>query len=295
MKRVFGEGAARALGLISQANETGRSAAPEGLMRSLRTGLWACFLGVMACSGQNVVAGEGKSKSEQLGSSLPSWCSQTCAWLRTCDVEAGCDCDGDECVCTPEIGDDCVEDCQEYMEPFTASDVCAAIGERMKDCIERAGCEGRTTANLCNLTAAEQQACPGLEPSTPEVTGGPNPMPGEGGAPGYNGPLPTGGTSYTAGSANLGDHTHPPAIQCQDGYGTGGGTGMGYPQLLCEEGHNSCSDGHDYLMYCVRTSEQVTTCSCLVDNQVVGGFDPGATCPTPHEMNTGCRWSLDVE
>lgn len=264
-------------------------------MRSGVAGWFVGFIALMACSGQNVVAGEEKTNAEQLEASLPSWCASTCSRLSQCEVEEECDCMGDTCVCYGTVDEDCVEECQEEMARWTrGGDQCAAVGQRFKGCVDDVGCDLLTVEGICSFTEAEQEACPrfGTDPGSNGNDGGPNY--GSTGGTSTSGPIATAGTTFTAGSAS---YDPSASVDCQEGYGTGGGTSAtGWPSLLCEEGHESCSDGHDYLMYCVRTSETVTTCSCLVDQQVVGGFDPGGpVCPTSQQMNAGCRWNLDVE
>jgi hypothetical protein len=243
-------------------------------MRSLVLGSFVGWLTLVGCSGQNVVAGEGKSKTERLQASLPSWCSSTCKTLLMCDVDDDCTCTGDRCVCPGQVDDDCPEDCQEEMARWTVgSDQCAEAGERFQRCVDEQGCAVRTEEGLCSVTE-DEEACPrpgDADPPDAGPAGGPNQ--GEGGA----GSVPT------------------PPVTCSDSFGTGGGTGTGYPVLLCEEGRQTCSDGHDYLWYCVRTSETVVTCSCLVDQVVVGGFDPGEGCPSTQQVNQGCGWNLDLD
>ena len=62
--------------------------------------LWLFLPLFLGCAGKNVVAGEEKTKAEQLESALPSWCQSTCARLRACPESTGCDCDGDVCQCS---------------------------------------------------------------------------------------------------------------------------------------------------------------------------------------------------
>ncbi|HYJ09704.1 MAG TPA: hypothetical protein VEX18_11865, partial [Polyangiaceae bacterium] len=89
-------------------------------MRSLVLGSFVGWLMLVGCSGQNVVAGEGKSKTEQLQSSLPSWCSSICNRLAICE--------GAE-----KVDDDCPEDCQEEMARWTVgTDQCADAGARFQ-------------------------------------------------------------------------------------------------------------------------------------------------------------------
>jgi hypothetical protein len=252
------------------------------------------FGALLACSGQNVVAGEEKTQGEKLQASLPSWCASTCSKLSQCEVDEGCDCVDDSCVCRGGVDEDCVEDCQQEMARWAqGSDECAAVGQRFKGCVDEMGCDVLTEEGICPFSEAEQSACP--RPGDPDETpptnsGGPNY--GTGGTS-SSGPMAYAGTTFTAGSAS---YDPSATVSCVLGYGSGGGgAAQGWPSLLCEEGHEECSDGHNYLMYCVRTSETVTTCSCLVDQQVVGGFDPGDACPTSQQMNAGCNWNLDIE
>ena len=62
--------------------------------------------------------------------------------------------------------------------------------------------------------------------------------------------------------------------------------------VTCEEGRDTCSDGHDYSWICVVSSQGEAACSCLLDEQVVGAFDPGVGCPALTEVNAGCGWNL---
>lgn len=226
--------------------------------RSVVLGSFVGWLTLVGCSGQNVVAGDGKSKTEQLQGSLPSWCSSICNRLAMCEADEGVD-------------DDCPEDCQGEMARWTVgSDLCAEAGVRFQRCVDEQGCAVRTQEGLCSVSD-DEQACPRPGDSDPPNAGGPNGM--DGGA----GNVPTG------------------PVTCGDSFGAGGGTGAGYPVLLCEEGHQACSDGHDYHWYCVRTSETVASCACSVDEEVVGAFDPGEECPSTHQVNQGCGWNLELD
>jgi hypothetical protein len=228
-------------------------------MRSLVLGSFVGWLTLVGCSGQNVVAGEGKSKTEQLQSSLPAWCSSVCNLLAMCEVDE-------------KVDDDCPEDCQAEMARWTVgNDRCAEAGARFQRCVDEQGCAVRTQEGLCSVSE-DEQACPRPGDRDPTGTGGPN--------------------MGTAGSAAYAP-TVP--VTCGDSYGAGGGTATEYPAFVCEEGHKACSDGHEYHWYCVRSSETVASCSCLVDEHVVGGFDPGEGCPSRQQVNQGCGWNLQLD
>ncbi len=263
--------------------------------------LLPAFLG---CSGQNVVAGEEKSKAEQLAASVPSWCQSTCSRFLDCSNQKPCNCSGDVCDCLG-VDANCPSQCQAWMAPYTnAGEACAVIGERVKSCIDRATCDDLGGNDPCPITDAERAACPDpnqpTDSATPTVNGptyasaGAAPAddgPGVGGTVGSGsggtGNIPTAGTS-TGGSAS----TSPP-VTCSDSYGAGGGQPDGSSsQVLCEEGRDGCSDGHAYSWVCASDSQGRRACSCFVDSRVVGAFAPGASCPLPMQVNVGCGWNL---
>ena len=255
----------------------------------------------MGCSGQNVVAGEEKSKAEQLAASVPSWCQSTCSRFLACSEQKPCECNGDVCDCLG-VDENCPRQCQASMAAYTnAGEACAVIGERLKKCIDGATCDDLGQNDPCPITDAERAACPDpTQPSDePTDTGSSYGYAGSanigdgfssGGAVSYAGSanIPTAGTSY-GGSAPTGG----PTVTCGDSYGAGGGQPAdGSSQVICEEGRDSCSDGHAYSWVCAADSQGRRACSCFVDSQVTGAFAPGASCPLPNQVNVGCGWNL---
>ena len=268
---------------LPESNTRAARRPPEGDMRRRILGLCLPWLVLMGCSGQNVVAGDEKTKAEQLESSLPSWCQSTCVKLRACEADQDCGCSGDVCECSAGVDEDCDGACQDELTRWAqGGEECAAIGLRFQQCIDEAGCSLLDTTDRCSISEAEQATCPSLDGSDSEP-----PSAGNGSGPSGG---PNGGTS----GPSLGP-TPQPLVTCQEGYGTGGGTGQAQPEVICEEGHLACSDGHDHVVVCVRTSEGQTFCSCLLDEAVTGGFDPAGVCPTTEQLNLGCGWNLEVE
>src|SRR5205814_3806649 len=101
--------------------------ATEGDMRFAVLGL--LLPAVLGCAGKNVVAGEEKTKAQQLAAAVPSWCATTCARLQACPAPP-CDCVDDSCSCTSPAGNDCPAQCLDAMARFTTgADACAAVGE----------------------------------------------------------------------------------------------------------------------------------------------------------------------
>lgn len=242
------------------------------------------FLG---CSGQNVVAGEEKTKAEQLESALPSWCQSTCTRLRACPAEpCQCDAAGDVCNCVG-IDSGCEEQCQKSFDPYIdAGEACAAVGQRFKSCIDDLTCSDLGgDHNPCEITAAERTACPSKGDSETPPTGVDDNSvgPSTGGTSGvYSGPIATAGTA-----------AGPNPVSCEGSYGSGGGAPViGGSQVTCEEGRGACSDGHDYSWICARDSQGQRACSCLVDAHAKAGFEPVTDCPDLAAVNAGCGWAL---
>jgi hypothetical protein len=265
------------------------------------------FLG---CAGKNTVAGENKTKAEQLEAAVPSWCTTVCQRLSACASSDACDCSGDACSCTNLGGNDCVAECQATMAAFTSGDDnCATIGQSFKSCIDGATCDGLVNANACQLTAAEKRACPKPKSGddtvdSPPSSGSPGSSTG-GSSSSPNAPDGSanvgGGTSAssgTAGSANDGSNDFPTTgvpVSCQNSYGTGGGSPAEPATngvVLCEEGRSDCTDGHEYSWLCAKNATGEAACSCLVDSGVTGAFDPGSSCPALAQVNAGCHFNL---
>lgn len=255
------------------------------------------FLG---CAGKNVVAGEEKTKAEQLESALPSWCESTCTRFLACPEPNGCDCSGDVCECAG-VDAGCAEQCPKAFARYTdAGEACAVIGQRVMDCFDGVTCSELNGKDPCPTTAAERALCPDSNDGISD-----NPPSGSDGD--AVGPAVTGGTSasaggatFTAGTASAGGYygsagsaagANP--VSCEGSYGAGGGApASGGSQVTCEEGRAGCSDGHEYSWICVRDSQGQRACSCLVDAHATAGFEPVMDCPDLSAVNAGCGWAL---
>jgi hypothetical protein len=233
------------------------------------------FLG---CAGKNVVAGEEKTKAEQLEAALPSWCGSVCARLRACPESTGCDCSGDTCSCSG-VDEGCEAQCPAAFARYTnAGEACAVIGQRVKDCFDAVKCSQLSGSDPCPVTPAERAACPDAD----QVDDTPPSSTGSNGAGSSDGGSPT-----TDSYAN----TNP--VSCTDSYGAGGGQpATGSSQVTCEEGRRGCSSGHEYSWICARDSLGQRACSCLVDAHATAGFEPSMDCPDLSAVNAGCGWSL---
>jgi hypothetical protein len=243
-------------------------------------------LATVGCAGKNTVAGEDKTKAEQLEGSLPTWCQSTCERIDACSAP-DCDCQGDTCNC--DTGAKCPAQCEEEMARFTdGTEACATVGENFKRCIDTMTCEEFNGNGKCELSAADKKLCPEMEGDTiePSPAGG-GQVPGGGGS----GPVP----SDNPGSAGTTGGTAGATVTCGSGYGTGG-AGSAEPSasaVICEEGLADCNDGHEYSWICARGSEGQLGCSCFVDSQVTGGFDPqSSSCPSRATVNAGCHWNI---
>jgi len=246
---------------------------------------------VLGCAGKNVVAGEEKNKAQQLEAAVPSWCATTCARLQACPT-LPCDCADDVCSCSGPGGSDCPAQCLDTMARFTTGDdACAIAGEHFRQCIDAASCaELERGEETCAPSTADQAACPGAsvvdsgsdEPVSPT---GPNTSGASGG-------------SSSSGGSNPPDLAGPlvaAPVSCTDSWASAFPNSDGSPRssgVVCEEGRQGCSDGHEYSWLCAEGSQGQKACSCLVDSHVTGGFDPGPSCPTPLQVNAGCRWNI---
>jgi hypothetical protein len=279
---------------------------------------------VLGCAGKNTVAGEEKTKAELLEAAVPSWCAKTCQRLIDCTEGDSCDCSASTDLCVGVSYDaTCPKQCEEEMERWTiGGDVCAAIGERLQDCIDAASCENVGHGADCKISEAEAAACPNPNEDTslpesvdstgpngayagtanyggsssigPSVTGGTTSYAGSatyGGTYGVGGSYPVGGTSASGGNSS------GPVVTCGDAYGAGGGqpSDTTSAAVLCEEGRADCSDGHVYDWICVQDSQGRRACSCLVDSGVTGGFTPEASCPDLAQVNAACGWNIDTQ
>jgi hypothetical protein len=254
----------------------------------------------LGCAGKNTVAGADKPKAEQLEEAVPSWCERICERMNACASGGACDCSGDVCTCNG--GGDCVSDCHHEMQRYTGGDdECATVGQRFSSCLDGLTCEQLDHGKqLCRLSEAEDRHCPYHYDDPP--VGDDGPSSGTGGATGSagsaaSGGVPSGsagtGSGGASGGAGNGGVT---SVSCDEGYGVGaaGSSPGGSPSsLTCEEGRESCSDAHDYSWVCVQGSQGQLGCTCFVDSQVTGGFDPAtATCPSLATVNAGCGWNI---
>lgn len=276
----------------------------------MRSYLWCLMLpAFLNCSGKNVVAGTEKTDAEQLESSLPGWCKSVCSKFDQCEENSGCECADDQCTCTG-FGDDCVEDCEEELARWAkGGDECAAVGERIKKCVDDLGCDVlNPNGNDCNSTPDERDACP--KSDLPDMPGGPDgPSNGSGmlnTGGSTNGSVGTGGgssSSNTAGGPSFGG-TSAGGGASVGGTGSSGGpvscslqstsgqAGSANSATICESGYSECSDNHEYGWYCVQTSAYKSVCSCLVDGDLTRAFEWNESCPDVLQVNVACDWHL---
>ena len=281
-----------------------------------------CVLGLLlplflGCAGKNVVAGEEKTKPEQLKAEVPSWCQSTCVRVAACGQSQDCGCSGDNCDCASGV-DKCPAECQAAMAAYTkGDDYCASVGQKFKSCIDGSSCSELFDKSrpACKLSAEEERACPASNSSTgasDPPTGNPafpnggtsstgDAPPSSGGASSSGGSISCGGavsddcSSYgTAGEASGGSSSGAP-VSCLSSYGSGGSSagGSGGSSVTCDEGRDVCDDGHSYGWICAQNAMGRSACSCLVDLNVTGGFDPGGDrCPELAQVNAGCGWNI---
>jgi hypothetical protein len=254
------------------------------------------FLG---CAGKNIVAGEEKTKSEQLESALPSWCHSTCSRLLACPA-VPCLCEGDVCNCVG-VDSGCDKQCPKSFEPYIdAGEACAAVGQRVKDCIDTIDCTDLSRSNPCPVTEAERALCPDPNddsddppPDSNGPTAGPTVTAGTANGSSSGGTTSIGGTSTGGAYGTAGTSAGTNPVSCQGSYGVGGSAyASGNSQVTCEEGRAQCEDGHEYSWICARDSQGQRACSCLIDGHTTAGFEPVMDCPDLSAVNTGCGWAL---
>lgn len=247
-------------------------------MRGYLYGLGLLLPLLGACSGSHVVAGEEKTKAEQLESALPTWCESICDRLRACPDSQSCVCDasGDACDCVG-VDEQCESQCSAAFERFTnAGEACAAVGQGLQTCLDGLSCTELGKDDTCALND-DSDVCPDADQTSDSSSSGPNS--GE-----------DGGSSGDPGAAPTVDN---PLVSCPDSWGTGGGMpAAGGSHVSCEEGRDSCSDGHEYSWICTVDTQGQRACSCLVDGVAAAGFAPAADCPELSEVNAGCGWML---
>jgi len=277
----------------------------------MRARAWSLLLPLLlGCAGKNVVSGEDKSSAERLQALVPGWCKDICNRFSSCVASHPCDCSGDACDC-PQPTADCPAECEREMARFTrGDDTCAAAGESFKSCLDASTCQ-ELYDGACVVSATDDRLCPKIKDTSgqtdaPSATGsagsatagsanidvgGDSAGVGGASAGGAVGGASTGGASASGGTSTIG-----PVVSCTSGYGSAGSAyGGASSSLTCEEGRQYCSDGHDYNWTCVRNSQGRTGCTCFMDTQVTGGFDPGTDeCPDLGLVNAGCGWNLEV-
>lgn len=234
--------------------------------------VWAILLA--GCGGRNTTASSQKTKAEQLDAIVPSWCESTCARIAACPSGV-----------VPY--DDCPAECEREMSVYTEGpDGCATVGELFKQCIDRMTCEDIAHNGSCVPSDYDKRLCPDIEDSVPVpgATGDGPSTPSSGGT--GSGPTTSSGTAGT--TANT-------VLRCASAYGAAGAS---QPEpassaVICEEGRGACDDGHEYSWMCVRGSAGQLGCTCFVDAQVTGGFDPGSSvCPSQATVGAGCHWTF---
>lgn len=185
----------------------------RGEVSRMRQLLWLMLPLFVGCSAEHIVAGTENTKAENLASSLPVWCTSACKQMQSCDTD--CACTAAQCDCNA-VPDDCATSCQQELLQWTSGgDACAAVGERLKDCVDDAGCRLFGDNRLdCSATPAERERCgvpggdaKGGDDDPPDVsgeTGGAGPIPpgGEGGIPAVGGGQ--GGTTSVGGTTSIG-------------------------------------------------------------------------------------------
>jgi hypothetical protein len=263
----------------------------------MKQSLWVFALAMsFSCAGKNTVAGAEKTPGEQLDANLPAWCAKTCTWFATCAAQNGCNCSADGCDCMSE-SPTCEDDCQQELRRFTVDDECAAVGQRFLDCFDALSCV-ELDSSSCRYSRAERDLCPELDgdgtdagpPIADTGSGGTSAVPTNTG-----GSTTSGGAASSSGGASGGSGTGGALVGCAAHLGAAGSAagGAASSEITCDEGADSCDDGHTYAWLCVRGSQGQIGCSCFVDSQVSGSFDPmGTTCPTMPIVNAGCGWNL---
>lgn len=256
-----------------------------------------------ACAGKNTVAGDEKTKAEQLQESVPNWCAQACQKVEACAKDRPCDCSGESCDCSAGPGYDCESSCQQLMSEFMGKgETCAGAGLHFQTCIDAASCSDLQKETLCVPTDPAEKVCyPKDSSATPSDTGSSSAYAGSAnigpssggayGAGGASGGFVYGGTSASGGSPAEGGAPTSDVVSCQEGFSSGPAPGNTTNEI-CEGGGLGCDDGHEYRYLCAHTSDGRSACSCFVDNTVTGAFDPNNVCPTSAALNAGCGWNL---
>lgn len=236
---------------------------------------------LLACSVDNTVAGNNRTPEEQLAAEIDARCTSICNWATKCPAPA-CDCVGDQCGCAQPIdAATCPADCVKSLSRYEGQgDTCANAGLGILTCLAGASCASIYQSDLCQPSDAIRSACAqdGTSSTAPSS---------DVGSSGVAGSAATGSNGGAAGTGA--------SVTCQVGYGTGAaGSGntpaAGY--VSCEQGFDSCSDGHSYESLCVVSDQNAFVCSCLVDNMLQSSFTPAVMCPALSEINARCGWPL---
>jgi hypothetical protein len=242
-------------------------------MRRCLFGLGLLLPLFLGCSGENIVAGKEKTKAQQLEEALPSWCHDICERFLACPQDASCYCNaGDVCNSCIAVDDGCEQQCAAWFARYTdAGETCAAIGQRVKTCVDGLACEDLGGEDPCRASDAEMNACPDPNDLDDDVS-------------------PTG----DAGGGSVGSSVHPNPVTCSDSSAAGGGAPeAGGAHVTCEEERGACSDGHVYSWICSEDSQGQRACACLVDSQATASFVPNSSdCPALSQVNAGCAWAL---
>jgi hypothetical protein len=257
-----------------------------------------------ACAGKNTVAGDEKTKSEQLEESVPNWCAKACVKIESCAKQRPCDCSGDVCDCAGGAGYDCPSSCQQAMNEFmNKGETCAGAGLHFQSCIDAASCNELYTDGACYPTDPAEKVCfPKDSAATPTDSGSSvgyagsasiDSGPSSGGASAYGGAsagafggsVASGGTTGEGGAA-------AEAVYCSSGFSTGAAPGNTTNEI-CEGGELDCNDGHEYRYLCAHTSDGRSACSCFVDDKVTTAFDPMGECPSRPALYAGCGWNIE--
>jgi hypothetical protein len=281
----------------------------------MRRYLWTMILPMfLGCSGKNVVAGEEKTKAEQLRDGMASWCAKGCTRFHACDdtPTGSCDCADDVCDCDSFDLSECTEDCQQELNQFTSDEHCAGVALQLQSCVDMSSCSAlEEDWPSCYPSRADYNACKHVDDDPPETDFGSS-QPGgtagsvngvggaygSGGASstGGNAPGPSGGTSSLGGSSTTGGSASGPVVTCLDATASGsaGSANMGGgAYVTCDETRGTCSDGHQYSWVCVDDAQGHDICSCFVDGTFVGALDPELSCPSTSEVNSACGWRLE--
>ena len=235
------------------------------------------FLG---CAVNNTVASDDQTPEEQLSTELSGRCADICGWVTQC-TPPPCHCTGDSCGCAQKVDPStCPADCENSLAAYAGKgDACASAGLSILTCLSSASCANAFQPDLCQPDAATRATCTSDSSSNSSPSG----------ASSSSG---VAGSSSVAGSGGAGVTGAPVTCQVGAGGGVAGSANSGGSFVSCEQFSSECSDGHSYDAVCVVDSQNVSACSCLVDDLAQTTFTPSVTCPSGTEFNARCGWSL---